>query len=96
MRKHKDVIIGEDDAFEYVIKELQDIKNRIERMEQKMATRTELNAGLDGISGSLGSLSAAIDALKAALAAGSDFQVELDKVTAINAAIQAAIANAQV
>jgi len=92
----KKILVGEDDALEFIIKELQSLTNRIERMEQKMATRLELNAGLDGITGSLLSLTAAIDELKAAIASGADFQVELDKVTAINAAIQAAIANAQV
>lgn len=91
----KKILVGEDDALEFIIKELQDVKTHIERMEHTMATRADLNAGLDGLTAPLASLSAAIDALKAAIAAGSDFQPELDKVNAIGAAIQAAITNAQ-
>jgi hypothetical protein len=94
MRKKK-ILVGEDDALEYIIKWCQTIENRLERMEHTMATRAELNTGLDGVVAAFGPLTDAINTLKAAIASGADFQPELDKVTAIGAAIQAAISNAQ-
>lgn len=59
-----------------------------------MATRQDLNTALDAIVPAFGALTTAIAALKAAIAAGGDFQPELDKVTAISAALQAAITQA--
>lgn len=65
----------------------------IRRLNQ-MASRTELNTALDSVISGFTALTTAIAALKAAIAAGGDFQPELDKVTAISAALAAAIAQA--
>lgn len=71
------------------------ILERIQKLEDLMAiTRTELNTKLDTIPPMFTALTAAIQALKDAIAGGGDFQVESDKVDAIIAGIQSAITQA--
>ncbi len=71
------------------------ILERMQKLEDTMAvTRTELNTKLDTIPPLFAALTAAIQALKDAIASGGDFQAESDKVDAIIAGIQAAVTQA--
>lgn len=64
-----------------------------------MATRTELNAGVDTVVSAVASLvteqAAAFARLEALIASGLDFTPEIEKLTALNASIQAAIETAR-
>ena len=82
-----------------VIRIIKDSDQTLRRIENTMATRTELNDGINAVLASVGTLAteqaAAFQRLLDKIAAGGDFQVELDQVNKINAQVQALIAAAQ-
>ncbi len=87
------------EEFLDLIRIIKDSDRRLRRMEEKMATREELNTAITGVLASVGTLAteqaAAFQRLLDKITAGQDYQAELDQITALNTQIQALTAASQ-
>ena len=78
---------------------IKDTNIRTQRMEEKMATRNDLNNAIGALLASVNSLSteqaAAFQRLLDKINSGSDFQAEVDQIVAINNQVITLISQAQ-